>query len=113
MIVNVKSLNSVRVSLLLNRVKDFSLSNTLPFSTTGVEEIIREVEDLFKAYFVLVELLNESILLTSSKDLELLIKDANETREVLRKILLYFFGLGLGWKESHAASLLVEVNSNN
>lgn len=111
MIVNVKSLNSVRVSLLLNRVKDFSLSNTLPLSTTGVEEIIREVEDLLKAYSVLVELLNESILLTSSKDLELLIKYANETREVLRKILLYLFGLG--WKESHAASLLVEVNSNN
>lgn len=55
-----------------------------------------ELEDLLKAYFLLVEVLNESSLFVSSKDLNLLVKEVNETRFPLEKIILYIYGLD--WK---------------
>lgn len=111
MIDNAKSLNSIRVSMLINSIQDFSLSTLNSLTTTNVEDSLRELQDLLKAYFVLVELLNHSHLIASSNVFDSTVKDVYDARIALRKLLVIFFGVD--WKQCGAANLLPEINQNN
>ena len=70
-----------------------------------------ELEDIVKAYYVLVEVLNESHLFASVKNLDSLVRDINETRQVLKEVILFIYGLD--WRDCDAAKLLSEINRNN